>query len=435
MGELLGNNSPESFGDSLRLLNLLDTLEVELEVPYLERRKRGNTQKTTPLEELQDAIQEITQREKDLQASIGISKMLLEANNALIAKNNTLTEEKVKIEENLSNHKQELARIKEELYHTTEKYQDMNAELAHSEAQCIKLQSKLKKTTEEHPASILNTSTMSADQYEIEINEISEKFKKEYEYIHSNLYLGAKVEAEKKVKTLEGKQAEAQEILAKLDIEVKDLVKHNEKLEKIKAKIEEDLSREKGVKEEIEKKYDEIYQTYSALMTHAEKQSDEIDALQEVIKLRNSPIKVPSHNPSNSLKDELEETFAETADEPFPDFVDFFLKKPEFSASNLRNSFRASPRTLGLYRGISILAEPRKYRKNPGEEYFTLITQAIKLNSPYMDVICVISPKYLFELALKNDIPFHKWHIWVEKQLNASYLQSIYQRNSLISHL
>jgi hypothetical protein len=44
-----------------------------------------------------------------------------------------------------------------------------------------------------------------------------------------------------------------------------------------------------------------------------------------------------------------------------------------------------------------------------------------------MDTICVVSPKTLYETAVKNDVPFHKWHLWVEKQLNSAYLQSIYK--------
>jgi hypothetical protein len=30
-------------------------------------------------------------------------------------------------------------------------------------------------------------------------------------------------------------------------------------------------------------------------------------------------------------------------------------------------------------------------RRNPIEEYFSLVTQSVKLNSPYMDTICTIS--------------------------------------------
>ena len=47
-----------------------------------------------------------------------------------------------------------------------------------------------------------------------------------------------------------------------------------------------------------------------------------------------------------------------------------------------------------------------------------------------MDVICVVSANNLYASAIKNDVPLHKWHTWVERQLNAAYLQSIYSKVS-----
>jgi hypothetical protein len=54
----------------------------------------------------------------------------------------------------------------------------------------------------------------------------------------------------------------------------------------------------------------------------------------------------------------------------------------------------------------------------------------VKLNSPYMDAICVIPPNELFDRALKEDIPFYRWHIWVETQLTAAYIQSVYKSHT-----
>lgn len=70
-------------------------------------------------------------------------------------------------------------------------------------------------------------------------------------------------------------------------------------------------------------------------------------------------------------------------------------------------------------------------RKDPGQEYFALASQAVKLNSPYMDTICTVSTKELYDKAVRNSIPFHKvrarqWHIWIESQLTTAYLESLY---------
>ena len=131
-----------------------------------------------------------------------------------------------------------------------------------------------------------------------------------------------------------------------------------------------------------------------------------------------------------SLKFELENLEEiDNFEEPPPESAEIQARRT-LSSNFLRNSFRAVPRTLGVFSWQGAKIEPKKSRKSPGEEYFTLLTQAIKLDSPYMDVICVVSPGSLYQTALKNDIPFHKWHSWVEKQLNSLYLQTIYQKNS-----
>ena len=188
MADLLLRNSTESPGESLKLLNLLETLESELEVSYLERRKRGNSHKSNPIEELQDAIQEITQRERDLQASIGISKVLLENNNKLLTKRHKLKQKNLNLGDTIRDQQQVIKRAKEELANTVEKYYDMNAALANSEAEYIKLQSEVKRKSDEtvFPINTIDKDTMSIDKYEADINDISSKFKKEYEHLMSN---------------------------------------------------------------------------------------------------------------------------------------------------------------------------------------------------------------------------------------------------------
>lgn len=64
---------------------------------------------------------------------------------------------------------------------------------------------------------------------------------------------------------------------------------------------------------------------------------------------------------------------------------------------------------------------------DPIEDYFTLVTSSVKLNSPYMDTVCTISTKDLYSLALEQNIPFHKWHSWVENKLTNEYIQSVYE--------
>jgi hypothetical protein len=47
-----------------------------------------------------------------------------------------------------------------------------------------------------------------------------------------------------------------------------------------------------------------------------------------------------------------------------------------------------------------------------------------------MDTICIIPHDQLYEAALKEDIPFHKWHIWIETQLTSAYIKQVYKSHS-----
>ena len=91
-----------------------------------------------------------------------------------------------------------------------------------------------------------------------------------------------------------------------------------------------------------------------------------------------------------------------------------------------------------ILEGVQVPAVEREceVRKDPSQEYFILVrfpqtTQAVKLNSPYMDAICTVPTRELYEKAQKSDIPFHKvratqWYVWIENQLTNSYLDSLY---------
>ena len=47
-----------------------------------------------------------------------------------------------------------------------------------------------------------------------------------------------------------------------------------------------------------------------------------------------------------------------------------------------------------------------------------------------MDAICTIPTKDLYDKAVKNNIPFHKWHVWIENQLTNEYIKSLYEVQS-----
>lgn len=61
---------------------------------------------------------------------------------------------------------------------------------------------------------------------------------------------------------------------------------------------------------------------------------------------------------------------------------------------------------------ISVLGRPRL---SPGEEYFTLVTQCVKMNTEGGGR--EVSTKTLYQEAIKQGVTFDKWHRWVEEQL------------------
>ena len=181
-------NNKVASGESCKLLTLLNSLEKELEVTYLERRKRGNSHKSTSIEELQDAIQEIGQREKDLRASIGISKVLLENNEKLQLTAQTLEQDKENLEELLKDRSQELENIKNEIHLTEEKYQKVNSKLIKLELKFLKSPSETKEFQYSRSTSLRENDKINTEKHDSDINELTSKFQQEYDYILSNFY-------------------------------------------------------------------------------------------------------------------------------------------------------------------------------------------------------------------------------------------------------
>lgn len=187
MDRLVANNSTEGQQESYRLLSILSNLEHDLEQPYIERRLKSISHKSTPLEELQDAIQELTQREKDLQACIGISKVLIENNESLLQKNQGLyiTLQDQKNENYIL--KEEIDRLKDEFELLEVKYQEANSLLVKTESKYLKLVAKSKKSIESSPnlKQIEPDYDENIDKYETDIAELTEKYKIEQEHFLS----------------------------------------------------------------------------------------------------------------------------------------------------------------------------------------------------------------------------------------------------------
>ena len=123
----MASPKPNTSPDSAKLLKILNTISSELDQPYIERRLKSLSQKSSPLDELQDAINHINQRENDLQACIGIAKVLAENNDELLKEKENL--ENLLKEKNIEIRKlsEEITRLEDELDISEEKFKDVNS--------------------------------------------------------------------------------------------------------------------------------------------------------------------------------------------------------------------------------------------------------------------------------------------------------------------
>ena len=63
------------------------------------------------------------------------------------------------------------------------------------------------------------------------------------------------------------------------------------------------------------------------------------------------------------------------------------------------------------------------------KDYFFMVKNnqtfdVVNKNSSHLESIQT-SADLLYETALKSKIPLHKWHLWIESQLNALYIKSV----------
>lgn len=82
--------------------------------------------------------------------------------------------------------------------------------------------------------------------------------------------------------------------------------------------------------------------------------------------------------------------------------------KPLFYTPDLsRHRAFAAELRINSIQVAEIKAHPKSCsRRGVAEEYFYMMTQAVKMNSPYMDVICSIPPRDLYIQMQEENVPF-----------------------------
>lgn len=192
-------------------------------------------------------------------------------------------------------------------------------------------------------------------------------------------------------------------------------------------------------KEKSDKKYRQQCLNYSKL-------KDEVDRLEEELKIAEIMQKTKtsaneSQLNSGSLLSELQ-CIDTSSTEFFPLKLETYESEDDlFSQRYPERRYSYTPNSKVFFKNVfslettqefslTIPCKIRESRKDPSEEYFILAVQAVKMSSPHMDTICVIPHAALYEKAISEQVPFHKWHFWIESQLNSEYIQKLYRRKS-----
>jgi hypothetical protein len=175
------DSSPEI--DTKGLRSLLSSITAQLSESFLERRRRTHSHKTTPIEELQDAIKELTEKEKELSAAVGIALMLLDNNEAL-------QDSILKLKENenfLSGEnrflRMELKNYKGIIEKEAGKYERVAEALAKTEGELIKLNGETQKREPKRMNS--NDGLLGFEKFESEMIELKEQYLDELEKLKS----------------------------------------------------------------------------------------------------------------------------------------------------------------------------------------------------------------------------------------------------------
>ena len=329
--------------------------------------------------QLFDALNEISQREKDLMAAIGISKILLENNETNSAKIIDLEIENNWLQSKIADLDQEIKKNKEEIMAIEERFDDTNMILQQTEEDLIKARDENKAFKSENNKNIRTTSieSISIERFNSEINIITLKFRKEYDIALSIFYLEAKINAEKKCSVLENQIASANQIISQLEFQVSSL----------KNVSQHDIEINKGNENNIR-----MFINYK------------------------------------SEQEEIEDKFLE---------IPKFSQETESTQLNISaSSFSLNPKSLGIYNqgSISIIQNNAAQAiELTNEKFFKMVldkqtVDVVKANSPTMNEMN-ISTKSLYELAIKNEVPLHKWHIWIESQMIAHSYKNTSRKN------
>lgn len=413
--------------DVSQLRTLLYSFTEDLSLNFLERRAKNKNHKATILEELQDVVEELVDRERDLQSSVEIALSILDNNEQLKLK---LSEKKNKLMHALDKvHHQsiDIKTLQEALVTAEIRYEEINKALIETEELMLLNSAEINRLNRDR---FLDCRPVSNEE---EIELIKKEFRLELESI------------QKKRSQLEKDNRRLNEICSQKEKQLNEYKDNFSKLETRYTKLQENYKESEKCRD-IQAQEIEMLDTQVKLLTsRCERLQSLSSRLEEDLSMMkfsdNDTSAKPGMSHASSLHSELESLADEYDEIAFKSALgqgnnsieDLLFLKPSHIHSHTpktrTSSLFSNTRSFSISSGLGInISQTKGQRKKPPEEYFLLTVQAVKMNSPHMESVYSVSSQELYDNAIKQGIPFHKWHIWIESQLNLAYVQSLYKK-------
>jgi len=446
----LGITAERLFNDPQFLIQYLDDLTMEIQIPYEERNELFKNQEITS--QIKDVIDEVNRKDEQLKLLVGFIGLLMDKSEE---KMRTQIEKLEKQDAEINILKEENTTIKDEIQLTRQLYKDLEIKSREMEA-------------------ILNDTEQQSEGDKLQLKDALNKIQ-------------SLNEIKDKFEDLEEKSAKSSRVFDKLNEEKSELEFKIETLTKEKNQIKKDLDLATQKADEFDNlliefnkldvKYDNLSKEFESERIEAKTKKnamqaeitllqEKIDSLQEELlnikrtsipkinKKTNSPKNEEESENKNSrvkslsinVKPVVAETFGEipylqenqsslsnfegdSYDNIRENVSSEFVKKSDQNTNDTEEKIKTD--TNAAFNPFkSETSSPTVKRKDIFEEFFSLSFQSALLNSPNFDDLAGTDMKSLYDEVKKKGIPFHKWYTWIVARLAHIYQEEILPQGS-----
>eukprot|EP00164_Ancoracysta_twista_P001500 GFYU01001966.1.p1 GENE.GFYU01001966.1~~GFYU01001966.1.p1 ORF type:complete len:524 (-),score=138.03 GFYU01001966.1:424-1995(-) len=420
-------------------------------------RKAQTIVKFDPMRELQSAYKSLEDREKDVQVAAEIGQMLLEKNKDLADDLDSLREKlagteaaKNSASSNYIHAEQEIAELTKKNTNLSNRCEMLNQKLSEAEGLLVTHQEREVNMKSEIRTLQLEVKTGSADQSK-ELQSQLEDFKdieqeltrkiaaltKENKLLSERLQVTQQkaVEAtdendhlsacnrklESKLQNFEIMRNELDALKAQSD-EMGDIVWENEKLQKMLA---DQTHVNRRLVSQRQEDIELLEQARMEIQSFRDGTPEEISALKDRKSIFDELNMATSDDARSSLRTEdtnAAQAYQEAISSPATARAGVVESQADAEARE------KLPAVGGMAQGPIVGEDGLTKRKDPMEEFFYLTAMSVKLNFEYMDEVCDVKSKTMFNRVLSEEVPFHQWYNWVRAQLTKAHLEKMYER-------